>query len=104
MCGSCCLSHPPSPAVPRTYAQDWRRFQSEGAKQWRPQGRSAYSEQDLAAARARGMVSEVRNSIPSPYQLVRDGRFWLTLLVLAAVVPAIYGAMQSGPSASDIIV
>jgi len=70
--------------------EDWRKFQREGVKSWRPEGRSAYSQQELAAARARKVVTEAKSAVPTPYELVRDTRFWFALLILAAVIPALY--------------
>lgn len=81
-------------------AQDWRRFQEEGANTWRPKGRSAYTSQELTAARMRTAVSQ---TVPEPRQLVRDGRFWLAALVLLALVPTLYTLSQR-VSIGDVMV
>jgi hypothetical protein len=47
----------------------------------------------------------MRSSVPSPYELVRDVRFWLALLLVASVVPALYTVLQAaGQRSGDVMV
>lgn len=97
-------AHRPSLATARS--QEWRKFNKEGgaASNWRPEGRSAYSVQELASARASRTVNEISSSLPSPSELVRDGRFWLALLVIAAVLPGLFAALSAAPRPGDVMV
>jgi hypothetical protein len=60
--------------------------------------------QELASARASRTVNEISSSLPSPSELVRDGRFWLALLVIAAVLPGLFAALSAAPRPGDVMV
>lgn len=83
---------------------DWRRFQKEGSAGWRPEGREAYTSQDLATARATRIVNDVRASVPTATELVRDTRFWVALLVALALAPSLYTAVQAVSHSGDVLV
>lgn len=85
-------------------AQDWRKFQREGSASWRPEGRSAYTTQDLATARATRVLNDMRSSVPSPYELVRDTRFWLAVLVMLALAPSLFTALHAPPRGEDVLI
>ncbi|KAG8457526.1 hypothetical protein KFE25_004162 [Diacronema lutheri] len=83
---------------------DWRKFQREGSASWRPEGRSAYTTQDLATARATRVLNDMRSSVPSPYELVRDTRFWLAVLVMLALAPSLFTALHAPPRGEDVLI
>lgn len=99
------LTTPPLAAtVLPCLAQAWKKFQEEGSAGWRPEGRSAYTTQELASARATRVINEMRSSVPSPNEVVRDSRFWFALLVALALAPSLYTAFQATSHSGDVLV
>ncbi|KAJ1640396.1 hypothetical protein T492DRAFT_929713 [Pavlovales sp. CCMP2436] len=83
---------------------DWRRFSQEGSSNWRPEGRAAYTAEELTSARASRVISDLRQSVPTPYELIRDVRFWVSLVAISALAPAIYQVMQAAPRVAEVLV
>jgi len=51
----------------------------------------------------RNAIGEVQTRIPRPADALQDARFWLAVIVAAAVAPVLYTASQTA-GAGDVLV